>query len=376
MSGQIFVMDSGGALKPLAEHSYDSEDVLQKILAEHPELLAGDQIDPDNPRQWILVSREVGIPSDEAEGGRWSLDHLFLDQDAVPTLVEVKRSDDTRIRREVVGQMLDYASNAAIYWKVETIQALHEERCERSGTKPLEHFRSVFGGDVDYDEFWGKMKNNLQTGRMRLLFVADEVPDELQTVVEFLNGQMERAEVLAISIKQYAGEGLKTLVPRVVGQSSAARIMKQTNRGKKWDENTFIEDLRAKGNDAEVAVAGRILEWCKNKSLRVWFGEGRTKGSFVPCFDYKGIPYQLFAVTSDGFVEFYFYWCAYKKPFETEEARRGLLARINNHLEEKVPDTMISRRPKVRLAALDDGTRLAGLLEEFEWFVEQVKANN
>jgi hypothetical protein len=31
-----------------------------------------------------------------------------LDQDAVPTLVEVKRSSDTRIRREVMGQMSDY----------------------------------------------------------------------------------------------------------------------------------------------------------------------------------------------------------------------------------------------------------------------------
>jgi hypothetical protein len=34
-----------------------------------------------------------------------------FDQNAVPTLVEVKRSSDTRIRREVVGQMLDYAAN-------------------------------------------------------------------------------------------------------------------------------------------------------------------------------------------------------------------------------------------------------------------------
>src|SRR5262249_3604083 len=31
----------------------------------------------------------------------WSVDHLFLDQDAVRTLVEVKRGSDTRIRREV-----------------------------------------------------------------------------------------------------------------------------------------------------------------------------------------------------------------------------------------------------------------------------------
>ena len=32
----------------------------------------------------------------------------------MPTLVEVKRSSDTRIRREVVGQMLHYAANAVV----------------------------------------------------------------------------------------------------------------------------------------------------------------------------------------------------------------------------------------------------------------------
>ena len=47
-----------------------------------------------------------------SDGGRWLVDRLFLDQDGVPTLVEVKRSSDTRIRREVVGQLLEYAANA------------------------------------------------------------------------------------------------------------------------------------------------------------------------------------------------------------------------------------------------------------------------
>lgn len=61
------------------------------------------------PRRWLLVSREWGVPREEGGGGHWSLDHLFLDQEGVPTLVEVKRSSDTRLRREVVGQMLDYA---------------------------------------------------------------------------------------------------------------------------------------------------------------------------------------------------------------------------------------------------------------------------
>ena len=51
------------------------------------------------------------------------MDHLFLDQDSIPTIVEVKRSTDTRIRREVVGQLLDYAANAVVYWPVERLQA-------------------------------------------------------------------------------------------------------------------------------------------------------------------------------------------------------------------------------------------------------------
>ena len=49
------------------------------------------------------------------------LDHLFLDQDGVPTIVETKRSSDNRLRKEVVAQMLDYASNALIYLPVEEI---------------------------------------------------------------------------------------------------------------------------------------------------------------------------------------------------------------------------------------------------------------
>jgi len=60
----------------------------------------------------------------EEGGDCWFVDHLLIDQDGIPTLVEVKRSTDTRIRREVVGQMLDYAANAVVYWPVETIKPI------------------------------------------------------------------------------------------------------------------------------------------------------------------------------------------------------------------------------------------------------------
>ena len=101
----------------MRERPYDSEAILQELLERYPSLLAGDEAPGERPRAWVLVEREAGVgPRDEGAGDRWWVDHLFLDQDGVPTLVEVKRSTDSRIRREVVGQMLDYAANALAYW--------------------------------------------------------------------------------------------------------------------------------------------------------------------------------------------------------------------------------------------------------------------
>ena len=110
----------------MTEQEYASEDLLQKLIADYPNLLAGDQIHDAEPRRGLLVSRELSLASEEAGGGRWSVDHLFLDQDAIPTIVEVKRSADTRIRREVVGQMLDYAANAVVYCPVEMLRSRFE----------------------------------------------------------------------------------------------------------------------------------------------------------------------------------------------------------------------------------------------------------
>ena len=130
MAGRIYLLNEQSELTAMEESAYESEKIIQRLLGNHPDLLAGDQIDSREPRRWLLVTREMGVPGEEDGANRWSLDHLFLDQDAVPTLVEVKRSTDTRIRREVVGQMLDYAANAVAYWPVEENQGQNGDMME------------------------------------------------------------------------------------------------------------------------------------------------------------------------------------------------------------------------------------------------------
>jgi hypothetical protein len=225
MSDGIFLLQ-GDDLVEMRQQPYDSEDVLQTLLENYPNLLAGEQF-AGAPLRWLLIKREVGVPGQESGGDRWSLDHLFVDQDAVPTLVEAKRSDDTRIRREVVGQMLDYAANGVVYWPAERLRTDFSARCVRAGREPDDVFVESLGEDVDPEGFWDAVEQNLRSGRVRLVFVADEIPPELRRVIEFLNERMTPTEVIGIEVRQYVGGGdLKTLVPRVVGQTEEARLQK------------------------------------------------------------------------------------------------------------------------------------------------------
>ena len=218
MADRIYHMSEQGQLEPMVEEPFAAEDLLQALVADHPELLSGEQINPAEPRRWILIRREQGIAKTPGGADHWAVDHLLIDQDAVPTLVEVKRSANSEIRRTIVGQMLDYAAHATRTWDVGDIRRSFEESNEDSDDV-LSKLLQV-DGEVDADEFWQRVETNLRAARLRLLFVADGIPDELTRVVEFLNEQMPGIEVLAVEIKQFRGVMGQTLVPRVIGRTT------------------------------------------------------------------------------------------------------------------------------------------------------------
>lgn len=219
----IFLMSDGEPVEMRSE-LFDQEDELQELISRHPQLLAGGQMTPGQPRRWMLVRREMGVPSRLGGADQWSADHLFLDQDAIPTIIEVKRSTNTDLRRKVVGQMLDYAANGVVYWPVENLRATHETACEREGRDPGTELRALLGDNTPADSFWARVGEHLAAGRVRMVFVADVIPPELQRIVEFLNEGLVRAQAYAVELPQYvAGNGQKAFAPRLVGATAAAR---------------------------------------------------------------------------------------------------------------------------------------------------------
>ena len=270
MPEHIFTTTDEGELEAIQETPFAREEDLQQLIAQHPELLDGEQITPGDARRWILITREKGIAELSGQAARWSVDHLIVDQDAVPTLAELKRGSNPEIRRAIVGQLLEYAAHAAETWTAEELREAFEHRTEAQGLNPRDEIANLLqsDGDPPVDEFWKRVSTNLSANRLRLLFVADDIPDPLARVVGFLNEQMENIDVLAVEIKRFHGQSGQTLVPRVIGRKVAG-----TGRGRsvqRLTRESFLEGF----DDAGVrAVAERLLDVARQSGADIAYGD-------------------------------------------------------------------------------------------------------
>ena len=375
MKDKIFLIAQDRSLQELEATAYMSEELLQKLLSDYPDLLAGYQMNEADPRKWLLIAREVGIADDLGASERWSLDHLFLDQDGTPTLVEVKRATDTRIRREVAGQMLDYAANAILHWSPEIVRQRFEESCQEKNLDPTQEVATLLGIDAhDSDQiesFWEKVFNKLKTGQVRLVFVADQIPKELRRIIEFLNEHMQDVEVLGVEMPQYVGGGLTTIVPKVVGKTSIAEQAKKTAGRRDWDEASYFDELAVRHRDY-VPIARRILKWAVERGLDIWWGKGIQDPSFIPVLDFAGIRQQLFGIYLSGVFEVQFQY--YKHPpFNHMEYRRELANKLNLISGVSIPEERLTKRPSFSLALLQSEDGLSHVLSTYDWFVNQLK---
>ena len=251
----VYLHTDDGGLVPMTRQTYASEAELQEFVAKNPVLLTAGLAD----RRYLLVKREMDVPDREASSGRWSLDHLFVDDQGIPTLIEVKQASNREIRRMVVGQLLDHAENGTEYWPEgelhrALVARLQHESPDGDGEALAAEAVAELTGNVDPAEFWQRVESNLRSGRVRLVGLADVIPAELRRVVEFLNERMPDTEVLAMEIPQYVGEGHRTLVPSIVGRTVAAERAKRVT-GRHW------ADYLADASPATRTVHERLTEW-------------------------------------------------------------------------------------------------------------------
>lgn len=265
MGSNLYYIKDGRAVE-MSEQPYDQEKVLQDLIAQNPDILLRSS-EPGGAKLF-LVAQEFNI----AEGGdstnSYAIDHLMVDRDGTPVLVEVKRSSDTRSRREVVAQMLDYASRAST-WDVNKLRADF-----------LRNNDGMSGTEYDTDDFWGRVANSLKAERLRLVFAADIIPDTLKTLIEFLNRNLADIEVYGVEIRRYQTQDATLLTSGFIGGGSVDS-RRASLRSVEWDADAFSSYLLGYDRQDAVDVSKELQAFCSENGLSCQPGQGTKFPSFL-----------------------------------------------------------------------------------------------
>lgn len=202
------------ALVPLAlTGSTDgvSEAAIQALVQAHPSCLPIAEIDPlfAGP---VPICIELNTPAG-------SIDNFMVTPSGLPVLVECKLWRNPEGRREVVGQILDYAKELS-RWTASDLQREVSRRLKREGNPLLDLVREA-GHEVDEIAFNDALTLNLRRGRFLLLIVGDGIREGVEAIAEYLQAHAGLHFTLGlVEMPIYvAPDGKRVVVPRVLART-------------------------------------------------------------------------------------------------------------------------------------------------------------
>lgn len=361
------VSEDGESLTRMNPAAPKKEDDLQALIAKYPDLICGED------ERLLLISREQGIADAVDGAARWSVDHLFVNTSGEPVLVEVKRASDTRLRREVVGQMLDYAANAVAYWPAGTISQTFESTCTENNLVAEEVLAEFLGPEAKVDEFWKDVEQNMLAARLKLIFVADEIPQELARIVEFLNDQMD-CTVSAVELRYFEGQnGQKTLAPRLIGETERAKLKKEGSRVKLDPitiDDWLTKHIEPKGKQV-LAGAHALIDIYSQQNTD--YDVASTQGSiYALVMTGEGKTAYPFFLTKHGRCQIAFGWTTRVKGLESEDNRHSWYNRFVDAVG-PLSNENISGFPSFTLDKLSDAACLKKFQEVAADFIAECR---
>ena len=290
--------------------------------------------------------------------------------------MEVKRSTNTQLRREVMGQLLEYVANLRASTTAGELRSAYEARILSRSGEPEVSLHDALGIAMSADEYWAAVGENLARGRIRGFIVADEIPEEVRRIIEYLNEQLGDSRLLALEVPQFkAPDGVTTLVPQIVAGSLDPPIKQTTTQSlAQWDAARLIAAIRDKGQPGASDAAQSLLDWASDRQCGVKFGRGGEWGTATLFVPVPGEP-RIATIWVPGTLQWHF--GGYKPPFDSLERRQELLARINAidavSWTTGSPPVVPERYPAVFLAPLAAPESSSQLTDVLDWLVSETR---
>lgn len=270
----IIVQDTDGNSRVLPSRTFKYEEILQRKIAELPSLLPLETVS-DEPVSHLTIGMEW-------PAGTGKADIILIGSDAVLTIVETKLSRNPEARREVVAQVLEYAAYLS-EWTIYEIQQraeefFHTDDCpldyrNKSFDEVLEGF--VQDSEESVDSLKASIERNLRQGRIRLIVAVDEVSEQAQKIVTFVNAYSS-FDIYLLQVSEFEDkDGRLTLVPSLYGY---ARKVSATRSSRQWDWEKYESELGWSGD--QVREAQRYLEKLQKVAHR-WEPEARLHQGWI-----------------------------------------------------------------------------------------------
>lgn len=155
-----------------------SEAQVQTFVHSHPECLPIAEVDP------VFVSPVALCCELNTVAGK--IDNLLITPSGLPIIVECKLWRNPEGRREVVGQILDYAKELS-RWSSSDLQREVAKRTNLPGN-PILSLLAAAGHQVDEISFNDALTSNLRRGRFLLLIIGDGIREGVEAIANYLQG--------------------------------------------------------------------------------------------------------------------------------------------------------------------------------------------
>lgn len=312
---------------PLNEKLF-SENWLQKLINENPQILPIDEIE-SGFAPLISIGRDISTSVGY-------IDNLYISPNGYLTLVETKLWRNPEAKREVVGQILDYAKELTT-WTFSKINNAVKQSNELYHNKSKGIIELINEYDLIEEReeqiIIDNIERNLKRGRLLLLIVGDGIRESVEEMVDYLQTNAQLQFTLGLVelqvYKNPTNESDLIVIPNLITRTReiTRAIIKIENsnidniitvetdfKEEKQKSNSlrttiteedFFDQLQQNTDRESVEIAKHILQVSKEKGFYI---EWRTGGFVAKILDPAGSGQKITLYVTDRKGLFYIGW--------------------------------------------------------------------